>query len=142
MKVVNRMNKSYRELYKLKTFKSRYKYLRLRGTVGLDTFGYDRYLNQILYQSSVWKSVRDDVIIRDDGCDLGIPGYDVIDKIVVHHINPITKTQIEFVDDIMFDPEFLICTSHRTHMAIHYGDERLLPKPMIVRRPGDTVPWR
>jgi 5-methylcytosine-specific restriction endonuclease McrA len=110
--------------------------------VGQDTFGYDRYLNQILYQSSLWKSVRDEVIIRDSGCDLGIPGYDITDKIIVHHINPITEEQIEHVDDIMFDPDFLICTSHKTHMAIHYGDERLLPKPMVVRRPGDTVPWR
>jgi 5-methylcytosine-specific restriction endonuclease McrA len=110
--------------------------------VGQDTFGYDRYLNQILYQSSVWKSVRDEVIIRDNGCDLGIPGYDVVDKLVVHHINPITKDQIEHVNDVMFNPDFLICTSHRTHIAIHYGDERLLPKPMVVRCPGDTVPWR
>ncbi len=136
------MIRTYRELCKRKTFKSRYNYLRLRGTVGQDTFGYDRYLNQFLYRSSVWKSVRNEVIIRDSGCDLGIPGYDVVDKIVVHHMNPITEDQIENVDDIMFDPDFLICTSHRTHLAIHYGEESLLPKPMVVRRSGDTVPWR
>jgi hypothetical protein len=110
--------------------------------VGRDTFGYDRYLNQILYRSSVWKSVRDEVIIRDSGCDLGIPGYEVIDKIVVHHMNLITEDQIERVDDVLFDPDLLVCTSHRTHLAIHYGDESLLPKPMVVRHPGDTVPWR
>jgi len=110
--------------------------------VGRDTFGYNRYLTQVLYRSSVWRSVRDEVIIRDSGCDLGIPGYEVVDQIVVHHINPITEDQIEHVDDIMFDPDFLICTSHNTHMAIHYGDESLLPKPMVVRRPDDMVPWR
>ena len=136
------MIRTHRELCKLKTFKARYNYLRLRGTVGQDTFGYDRYLTQVLYRSSVWRSVRDEVIIRDSGCDLGIPGYDVVDQIVVHHMNPITEEQIENVDDIMFDPDFLICTSHRTHLAIHYGDESLLPKPMVIRRPGDTVPWR
>ncbi len=136
------MIRTHRELCKRKTFRSRYNYLRLRGTVGQDTFGYDRYLNQMLYQSSVWKSVRDEVIIRDSGCDLGIPGYDIIDKIIVHHMNPITEEQIEQVDDLMFDPDLLICTSHKTHMAIHYGDESLLPKPMVVRHPGDTVPWR
>ena len=136
------MIRTHRELCKLKTFRSRYNYLRLRGTVGRDTFGYNRYLTQVLYRSSVWRSVRDEVIIRDSGCDLGVPGYEVVDQIVVHHINPITEDQIEHVDDIMFDPDFLICTSHNTHMAIHYGDESLLPKPMVVRRPDDMVPWR
>ncbi len=136
------MIRTHRELCKRRTFRARYNYLRLRGTVGQDTFGYDRYLTQILYRSSVWLSVRDEVIIRDSGCDLGIPGYDVVDRIVVHHMNPVTKDQMEHVDDMMFDPDFLICTSHRTHLAIHYGDESLLPKPMVVRRPDDMIPWR
>lgn len=136
------MIKTYRELSRIKTFKGRYNYLRLRGTVGRETFGYDRYLNQVLYHSSIWRSVRDKVIIRDNGCDLGIFGYDIVEKIVVHHMNPITKEQIEHGDDIIFDPNYLICASHNTHMAIHYGDENLLPKPLIVRRPGDTIPWR
>ena len=136
------MIRTHRELCKLKTFRSRYNYLRLRGTVGLDTFGYDRYLTQTFYRSSVWKSVRDEVIIRDSGCDLGIPGYDVVNQIVVHHMNPMTEDQIKSSRYVLFDPDFLICTSHNTHMAIHYGDESLLPKPMVVRRSGDTVPWR
>jgi hypothetical protein len=136
------MIRTYRELRKIKTFKGRYDYLRLRGVVGESTFGRDRYLNQVLYHSAAWQSVRDQVIIRDDGCDLGIPGYDVVNQIVVHHMNPITMEMIEHQDPMMFDPTYLICTSHNTHMAIHYGDESLLPKPLVVRRPGDTVPWR
>ena len=135
------MNRTYSEVSKLKTFSERYEYLQLSNVVGEMTFGFDRYLNQMLYHSSRWKSTRDLIIIRDNGCDLGLPGYEVLDMVVVHHMNPITSKNIEAGDDIVFDPEVLICTSHRTHLAIHYGDKSLLPKPLVVRKPGDTTLW-
>lgn len=136
------MIRTYRELRKLTTFNERYEYLRLVGTVGISTFGYDRYLNQVLYHSISWRSARDEAIIRDGGCDLGIPGYELIESIIVHHMNPITIEQIEHNDKKIFDPMFLICVSHATHMAIHYGDVSLLPRPLVKRQPGDTIPWR
>jgi hypothetical protein len=136
------LTRTYSELRKLKTLQERYEYLRLRGNVGVATFGYDRYLNQMLYRSRRWSRTRDEVIIRDDGCDLGIRDYPIFDKIIIHHINPITIEDIESGDDKVFDPEFLICTSYNTHLAIHYGNESLIPKSLIVRRPGDTTPWR
>lgn len=135
------MIRTYSEVTKLKTFSERYEYLQLSNVVGEMTFGFDRYLNQMLYHSSRWKSTRDLIIIRDNGCDLGVPGYEVVDMVVVHHMNPITSKNIESGDDIVFDPEVLICTSHRTHLAIHYGDKSLLPKPLVVRKPGDTTLW-
>lgn len=138
---MSRKIRSYRELKNLKTFKSRYDYLRLRGQVGVETFGFDRYLNQMLYRSKRWLSTRDRVIIRDDGCDLGVVGHEIFDKVIVHHLNPITIEDIEDNNEIIFDLNNLICTSHRTHMAIHYGDESLLPKPLVERRPGDTTLW-
>jgi hypothetical protein len=134
--------RSYSELRHLNTFIDRYNYLRLKDQVGRSTFGYDRYLNQTLYRSRRWSQVRDKVIIRDEGCDLGIEGYEIHSHIVVHHMNPITLEDIEDVNDIVFDPEFLICTTSETHLAIHYGDEDLLAKPPIIRRHGDTTPWR
>lgn len=136
------MIRTYRELIKRKTFKARFDYLRLHGNVGESTFGRSRHLNQYLYHSAIWKSIRDQAIIRDDGCDLGIPGYEVVDQIVVHHINPITLTMIHNGDDMLYDLDNLITVSHNTHMAIHYGDESLLPKPLVVRYPGDTIPWK
>lgn len=138
MKIV----KSYSELKKLKTFKERYEYLKLAGRVGESTFGYDRYLNQLLYNLPRWKKARNKVIIRDEGCDLGDPDYEIKDKIIVHHMNPITIEDIENENDDIFDPEYLISTSDRTHRAIHYGDEKLLPQLPIERRPGDTCPWK
>lgn len=135
--------RTYSELIRLPTFEERFKYCQLNGTVGYDTFGYDRYLNQYLYQKSQrWKRVRDEVIIRDNGCDLAMPGYEIRDRILVHHLNPLTIEDIENESDFVFNPEYLICTTHNTHNAIHYGDENLLIKPPIERTKYDTCPWR
>lgn len=134
--------RKYSDLFFLDTFKKRYDYLRLKGKVGEETFGYERYLNQYLYHTSRWKRVRDEVIIRDNGCDLGCYGYDILDKIFIHHMNPITPEQIENDDDVLYDPEFLICTSFRTHNAIHYGDEKLLAGLPSERTLYDTCPWK
>ncbi len=136
------MNRSYRKLLQLKTFEERYNYLKLKGYVGESTFGYDRYLNQLLYRSNRWRTLRDEIIVRDEGCDLGLPGYEIFDQIVIHHMNPLKPEDIELGTDVVFDPEGLICTSHMTHMAIHYGDDSLIPKPWVERRPGDTTLWR
>jgi hypothetical protein len=133
--------RTYSELSKLKTFRARFDYLQLRGRVGEQTFGFDRYLNQVLYRSKRWLSTRDEVIVRDDGCDLGVLGFEIFDKVIVHHLNPLTIEDIEDYNETIFDLNNLICTSHRTHMAIHYGDESLLPKPLVERRPGDTTLW-
>jgi hypothetical protein len=136
------MNRTYRELRRLKTFEDRYQYLRLAGIVGESTFGYDRYLNQILYASKRWSNTRDIVIVRDDGNDLGVEGYEIRGRIIVHHMNPITIEDVELDRDFVYDPEYLICTTINTHNAIHYGDESLLPKLPIERRKNDTCPWR
>lgn len=137
-----KMFKTFAELKQLQTFEERYKYLRIGGSVGESTFGYDRYINQLLYSSYRWRDVRDKVIIRDRGCDLGIPGYEINDRIYIHHMNPLRKEDFTEENNDIFDPNFLICTSRRTHQAIHYGDESLLPQLPIIRRPGDTCPWR
>lgn len=140
---MNMMNRTYSELITLPTFEERFKYLQLNGAVGRDTFGFDRYLNQYIYQRSQrWKSVRDKVIIRDNGCDLGVEGYSIYGRIIIHHMNPISVEDILSDRDWIFDPEFLICVSHRTHNAIHYGDESLLPQAPIERTKNDTCPWR
>ena len=136
------MIRRYSELISYNNFLDRYNYLKLKGQVGLDTFGLDRYLNQTLYRSYKWRKTRDEVLIRDNGCDLGIDGYDISGKIIVHHMNPLTLEQIEDDDPIIYDPEFLICVSHITHNAIHYGDESLLPRLPVERVPYDTCPWR
>lgn len=136
------MIKRYSELIRYDTFLDRYHYLNLVGQVGIETFGLDRYLNQTLYRSSRWRRTRNQVILRDNGCDLGIDGFDIFDKIIVHHMNPLTVQDIEDDIDDIYDPEFLICCSFDTHNAIHYGDERLLPSLPIERRPGDTCPWK
>ena len=132
----------YRDIRPLKTIRERYEYLRLGGQVGASTFGFDRYLNQAFYKSKEWKQARNDVILRDNACDLGIEGYDIFKGLVVHHMNPITVDDIVQRKDYIFDPEFLICVSDRTHKAIHFGDAGLLPKEPIQRRSGDTCPWR
>lgn len=134
--------RTYSELIKLPTFEERYRYLRLYGVVGKDTFGFDRYLNQLFYTSELWRSIRDQVIIRDNGCDLGLEGYDIFDRIIVHHMNPITVEDLEKESDYLLNPEFLISTSFNTHNAIHYGDERLLKTAPIERSMNDTCPWR
>lgn len=136
------MIKRYSELIRYDTFIDRYHYLNLVGQVGIETFGLDRYLNQTLYRSSRWRRTRNQVILRDNGCDLGIEGFDIVDRIIVHHINPLTVQDIEEDVDEIYDPEFLICCSFDTHNAIHYGDERLLPQLPVERRPGDTCPWK
>ncbi len=132
----------YSELKRLKTFKERYEYLRIGGLIGESTFGFERYLNQALYTSQRWRLLRNEIIVRDNGCDLGVEGYDILDKIIVHHMNPLVRDQLIEPDDSIFDPEFLICVSQRTHNAIHYGDDSLLPITMAERRPNDTCPWK
>ena len=137
------MVRSYSELISLETFIERYLYLKLNGKVGEDTFGFDRYLNQEFYQKDdEWKRVRNHVIIRDLGCDLGVKGREIQGKILVHHLNPITKEDILLRTRRLLDPENLICTTKQTHDAIHYGDENLLIKYPVERRPNDTCPWR
>ena len=131
----------YQELKRLTSFEERYQYLKLSGVVGETTFGFDRYLNQLVYTSKRWKKTRDKIIIRDNACDLGMDDHEINGLIFVHHINPISLEDIELAREIMYDPEFLICTSKLTHNAIHYGNESLLPKPLIDRRPNDTCPW-
>lgn len=134
--------KTYSELSRLKTFEERYRYLRLNGSVGRETFGFDRYLNQVFYRSKKWKSIRNQVIIRDNGCDLGIEGRDINGRILIHHMNPISLDDIVNESDLLLDPEYLICTVHSTHNAIHYGDENLLILDPIVRSKNDTCPWK
>lgn len=136
------MIRTYTELSKLKTFEERYEYLKLGGKVGEETFGYDRYLNQVFYKDPEWLEARDSTIIRDGGCDLGMPDREIQGKILVHHMNPVTKDQILRRDPVLFNPEYLICTIKSTHDAIHYGDEDLLMKAPVERTPNDTCPWK
>ena len=134
--------KTYSELITFPTFEERYEYLRLKGRVGEETFGFDRYLNQVFYKSKEWRSVRDYVIARDNGCDLGMEGYEIFGQILIHHMNPITKEDILERKDVLLNPEYLITTVKNTHDAIHYGDESLLVTAPIERRKNDTCPWR
>ena len=132
----------YSQLKRLQTFEERYDYLKLGGVVGEDTFGFDRYLNQNFYRSREWKRVRDEVIMRDNGCDLGVDGHEIRGKILIHHMNPIISEDIHRVSDYLLNPEYLICVTHRTHNAIHYGDESLIVTAPIERTQNDTCPWR
>lgn len=134
--------RTYSELITLPTFEERYRYLRIGGRVGEDTFGFDRYINQIFYKSKEWLSIRDQVIARDNGCDLGIPGREIHRRILIHHMNPITVEDIVNRSEFLLNPEYLICTVKNTHDAIHYGDENLLYKDPIERTKNDTCPWR
>lgn len=134
--------KTYSELITFPTFRERFEYLKLNGQVGLDTFGHDRYLNQILYTSPEWRRCRNGIIIRDNGCDLGCEGYEIHGKILIHHINPITVEDILNRNPMVFDPENLISSAHITHNAIHYGDVSLLITEPIERSRNDTCPWR
>lgn len=136
------MIKTYSELITLPTFEERYRYLRLDGTVGADTFGFDRIFNQRFYTSTEWRSIRNFVIVRDNGCDLGIEDRVINGRIIIHHLNPVTLEDIERHIDRLLDPEFLISVSHDTHNAIHYGDERLIVTAPIERSRNDTCPWR
>lgn len=134
--------KCYSELVLFPTFKERYEYLRMKGVVGEETFGFDRYMNQFFYRSPEWKRIRDFVIMRDNGCDLGIPGRGIFGKVTIHHMNPIRPDDIRRRTDILLNPEYLIVTTHNTHLAIHYGDDSILLQDPIERKPGDTCPWK
>lgn len=134
--------RTYSELLTLKTHKERYEYLKLNGVVGEETFGFDRYVNQKFYHSSYWKNIRNKIIVRDNGCDLGIDGMQINGPITIHHMNPILLKDILNQNEILTNPEYLICVSERTHRAIHYGDEELLPKELVERSPNDTCPWK
>ena len=131
----------YSELRRLDSFRERYEYLKLNGTVGAPTFGFDRYMNQQFYRSVQWKQIRDVVIARDFGCDLGIEGYEIHNRLLIHHMNPMSVEDIRGDDPSILDPEFLITTTHKTHNAIHYGDDKLLPQLLPERGPGDTRLW-
>lgn len=131
---------TYSELIRIPSYEERYEYLKLDGRVGDRTFGSSRYLNQALYHSEEWKALKHRLIVRDNGCDLAFPGYDIFDRICLHHLNPITKEDILNRNPKVLDPENLICTSYNTHKAIHYGDRDLL-NLLVERRPGDTTPW-
>lgn len=142
--IVDKMSttiKTYTELIQLPTFEERFEYLKLRGVVGIDTFGYDRFLNQNFYKSSDWRSIRHKIILRDMGCDLACEGHEIYGRVIIHHMNPITANDIEESSIYLMNPEYLICVSHETHQAIHYGDANLLRKTEFYeRQPGDTKP--
>ena len=133
--------RNYRELSAIESFEDRFEYLKLSGRVGEETFGFDRWLNQIFYNTKEWKRLRDEVIVRDMGCDLGHEDYPISGRVIIHHMNPVYWDDIVERSELLLDPQYLICTSHNTHNAIHYGDQNLLPKPPIERRPGDTKLW-
>lgn len=137
------MSKCYSELIKLPTFADRFRYLKIGGKVGAETFGSDRYLNQRFYNSNEWKRLRDYIIVRDNGCDLGVEGRDILDRIIIHHINPISEDDILHHTDALINPEYLICVSDVTHNAIHYGDESILYATSFANRyANDTCPWK
>ena len=136
------MLRCYSDLIRLPSLQERFEYLRLNGEVGEELFGYARYLNQEFYHGSEWSDVREQVIIRDNGCDLGLHGWKIVGNIYVHHMNPITLEQLKNRDPILLDPEYLISCSCNTHQAITWGNASLLPQPLVVRRSGDTCPWK
>lgn len=140
--VIQMSTKTYSEMMTFNTFEERFNYLKLSGRVGADTFGYDRIFNQVLYKSQRWRSIRDKIIIRDNGCDLGVEGRDINGRILIHHINPITLDDILRESSMVFDPENLVCVSHLTHNAIHYSDDSILVKDPIERSKHDTCPWK
>lgn len=135
--------RTYSELIRIPDFTERYKYLKLNGVIGEDTFGFDRYLNQVFYHSKAWRNVRRQVILRDNGCDLACEGYDIPGKVLIHHMNPITLKDINQRKDEILNPEFLICVSLGTHNAIHYGDDsRIIAVTPVIRTKNDTCPWK
>lgn len=134
-------NRSYSELIEFETFEERFKYLSIRGVVGCETFGFNRWVNQRFYTSRTWRIARRDAIVRDGACDLAIPDREIHSRLIVHHMNPLTQRDIEHGTRMALDPENLICTTHDTHNAIHYGDAQLLPQPFVERKPGDTRLW-
>lgn len=133
--------RTYSELKRIDSFMDKYEYLRLNGQVGEKTFGFDRYINQQFYRSSQWKQIRQHVIARDQGCDMGHEDYEIHGRILIHHMNPMLPRDIVEGDDSILNPEYLISVTHNTHNAIHYGNESLLPQPLVERRPGDTKLW-
>ena len=136
------MIRTFHELSKLSTFEERFRYLQLTGTVGQETFGFDRIVNQRFYTSSEWKQIRDHVILRDEGCDLGVRGREIYGKILIHHLNPISLEDLIERSEFLLNPDYLICTTHETHNAIHYGDENLLARMPVERTRNDTCPWK
>jgi len=142
MKMTSMTIRTYTELMKLQTFEERFRYLKLVTRVGEETFGFDRYLNQQFYHSQEWKSIRNEIIIRDNACDLGITGREMNKGIIIHHMNPITKDDLIHQSDFLLNPDYLICVSKKTHSAIHYGDESLLFDGLVERSKNDTCPWR
>lgn len=134
--------KRYSDLKILKSFEERFEYLKMNSLVGGETFGRDRYLNQVLYSSPEWKRIRDQIILRDNGCDLGVEGYEIHGRILVHHLEPITVDDILSRDQKIFDPENLICVTHSTHNAIHYGNVNMIPHTIVTRKKHDTCPWK
>ena len=134
--------RTYSELIKIPTFEERYQYLRLSGVVGTETFGFDRFINQNFYRSREWKAIRDFIIVRDNGCDLAMEGYDIHGRIIIHHMNPVTIKDIQETSSFLMEPEYLISTTLSTHNAIHYGDESLLIQEPIERSKNDTCPWK
>ena len=141
MTVMTMRIRSYSELRRLDSFLDRFRYLALRGTVGDATFGFDRWMNQLFYRSAEWRQIRTHVIARDNGCDLGVVDHEIHRRLYIHHLNPIQVAHLRDGDPSILDPEFLITTTHRTHNAIHYGDEGLLPQPIVERHRGDTKLW-
>lgn len=134
--------KTYKHLISLPTFEERFNYLKLDGSVGEDTFGFDRYLNQKFYRSAEWKTIRNQIIIRDKGCDMALEDYEIGGKILIHHMNPVSVSDIVEQTELLLNPEFLVCVSPQTHNAIHYGSFETLPKLFEERKPNDTIPWR
>lgn len=134
--------RTYGDLIQLPTYKERFEYLKLLGEVGKDTFGFDRYLNQSFYKSPIWRKIRNEVILRDNGCDLAHPDFPIAGKIIIHHMNPVDTDDIVYQREVLLNPDYLVCVSHITHNAIHYGDMELLPSDPIERKPNDTCPWR
>lgn len=134
--------RTYSEMRVYEGFEERFEYLNLAGEVGSETFGFDRWMNQTFYRSREWRDARDFVIVRDNGCDLGVAGYEVGNDALVHHLNPMTPEDLIQKQEWILDPEYLVLTTKRTHNAIHFGDSSLLRKPLVERRPGDTTPWR
>ena len=135
------MIRTYSELIRIPTFEDRFEYLKLKGNVGESTFGFDRYLNQAFYRSKEWKQLRNEIILRDHGCDMALEGYEIFDQVFIHHMNPITQDMIIHRDECIMDPDYLICVSLLTHNAIHYGDYNLIDNRLVERRPGDTLLW-
>lgn len=133
--------RTYSEMSKLNSLEERFNYLALHASIGDPTFGFERYINQRFYTSREWRQARTEVIVRDMGCDLGVEGYDIFGRLFIHHMNPMTMRDIRDGNEDILNPEFLVAVSHATHNAVHYGDESLLPVPIVIRRPGDTKLW-